>query len=78
MRQIDLLPPTDSAVHILGESGTWKELVAREIHHRSRRAGRPLISAPSGTAQLLGIKPTTLAARIKALGGLQNPLSSLH
>jgi len=42
-RQIDLVAPTDSAVLILGASGTGKELVARELHRRSRRAGKPLI-----------------------------------
>ena len=36
--------PTDSTVLVLGETGTGKELVARSIHARSRRAGNTLIS----------------------------------
>jgi transcriptional regulator with GAF, ATPase, and Fis domain len=41
--QIDLVAPTEASVLILGDTGTGKELVAREIHHRSRRKGKPLI-----------------------------------
>ncbi|AFG37573.1 sigma-54-dependent Fis family transcriptional regulator [Spirochaeta africana] len=40
---VDKVAPTDSSVLILGESGVGKELIAEQIHLRSRRAGSPLI-----------------------------------
>ena len=43
LRQVELVAPTDAAVLIMGESGTGKELIARAIHERSQRKGRPLV-----------------------------------
>ena len=44
LSEIELVAPTNATVLLLGESGTGKEVFAREIHRRSRRAGRPLIN----------------------------------
>ena len=41
--QMSLAAPTNGRVLILGESGTGKELVARSIHHTSRRKSGPFV-----------------------------------
>jgi transcriptional regulator with PAS, ATPase and Fis domain len=40
--------PTDANVLVLGDNGTGKELVARDIHHRSRRSHEPFVSVDLG------------------------------
>ncbi len=41
---IEKVAPTDSTVLVLGETGTGKELVARNVHRHSLRSGNTLIS----------------------------------
>ncbi len=45
---IDTIAPTDAGVLILGETGTGKELVARNLHDRSRRAGAAFVPVNCG------------------------------
>ncbi|MEM7048379.1 MAG: sigma-54 dependent transcriptional regulator [Acidobacteriota bacterium] len=46
---IRLAAPSKSNILVLGESGTGKELVAKAIHHHSRRASGPFITVNSGS-----------------------------
>jgi transcriptional regulator with GAF, ATPase, and Fis domain len=48
MEQIDLVARSDVPVLILGETGSGKEVVARAIIKRSRRAGRPFLRINCG------------------------------
>jgi len=46
---IELAAPSRSNILVLGESGTGKELVAKALHHHSRRAEGPFITVNSGS-----------------------------
>jgi len=48
LHKVELVGPTDSTVLIVGETGCGKELFARAVHSRSKRAGRPLVKVNCG------------------------------
>lgn len=90
VQQIELVAPTDANVLILGESGSGKELVAQEIYRRSERTARAMVRVNCASvprelyeseffvaADLLGVRPTTLASRIERMG-LIRPASQRH
>ncbi|HIK92755.1 MAG TPA: sigma-54-dependent Fis family transcriptional regulator [Planctomycetes bacterium] len=45
---VDKIAPTSSAVLILGETGTGKEIVARRVHEQSDRADAPFVAVNCG------------------------------
>ncbi|MEO6730268.1 MAG: sigma-54 dependent transcriptional regulator [Ferruginibacter sp.] len=48
LNQIDLVAPTNLSVIISGESGSGKEVIAQEIHSRSKRRNAPFIAIDCG------------------------------
>src|SRR6202045_4037201 len=59
MDQVSKVAPTDSTVLVLGETGTGKELIARAIHNRSKRASRAFIRVNCGA-----ISPSLIASEL--------------
>ena len=76
---IDRVAPTDANVLVLGENGTGKELVARELHARSRRADKPFLTVDLGAiaeslfdSELFGhVKGAFTDARADRIGRFQ-------
>jgi DNA-binding NtrC family response regulator len=76
---IERAGPTEANVLILGENGTGKELVARELHRRSRRAESVMVSVDLGAvaenlfeSELFGhVKGAFTDARGDRIGRLQ-------
>ena len=47
-KTVDKIASTDATVLITGENGTGKDVLAREIHARSLRSGKPMVAVDAG------------------------------
>lgn len=48
IKQIELVAPTNYSVIIYGESGSGKEVIAQQIHMKSKRAAKPFVAIDCG------------------------------
>jgi transcriptional regulator with PAS, ATPase and Fis domain len=51
LTMVDKIAPTTATVLIQGESGTGKELIARRLHFKSDRSGKPYVTVNCGALQ---------------------------
>src|SRR5437773_1642339 len=64
LKPVDQVAPTNATVLIYGETGTGKELIARAIHDRSERRGRPLVKVNCGAISA-GLVESELFGHVK-------------
>ncbi len=76
-RLIDKIAPTDSAVLIMGETGTGKEMVARRVHEQSNRAGGNFVAVNCGALPENLVESEFFGHRKGAFTGADQPRKGL-
>ena len=66
--KVNRIAPTDTNILLDGESGTGKELVARKIHHLSKRADRQMISLNCAAIPAAVIETELVGSEVSAPG----------
>ena len=76
-KMVDKVADSEATILIQGDSGTGKELIAKEIHYRSRRAGGPFVTINCGAiprdlleSNLFGHEKGSFTGAIKDSPGL--------
>jgi DNA-binding NtrC family response regulator len=77
LQLLDRVAPTRSTVLILGETGTGKELIAREIHRRSPRSGCPFIPINCGALPDTLLESELFGYAKGAFTGADKPMQGL-
>ena len=74
---IEKIGPTDSAVMVLGETGTGKELVAKRIHDCSQRKDAPFVAVNCGALPENLVESEFFGHRKGAFTGADTPRKGL-
>jgi transcriptional regulator with PAS, ATPase and Fis domain len=77
LEQVRRIAPTPIPVLILGETGTGKELLARALHDKSPRAGRPFVAINCSALPDTLLEAELFGARRGAFTGLERDRKGL-
>ncbi len=72
LSRIERLAPSEANTLIIGETGTGKELVARHIHHLSRRGREPFVAVNCGAFAETLVEASCSVTRRRVTGATSN------